>query len=366
MNDYKFGNFICMLREKNGMTQADVANKLGVTPAAVSKWENGSSKPRVEVLFQLAQLLGVRIEELMRGQYITEEALDPEVIKQINERYTYLMKVDNYNSAAVKCRRLLAWIIDWNIIGISVMLLAGIVVAVMSGMFNANAQTTDLTLLFVILLYPICFVLRDMLFGGRSLGKKIMKLAVLDRQTGMQANARKCALRNIFLFIVHIDAIFMLVSGTTIGDRTAHTVVVRSSSLNNNDRTHQITEINKYSSPRRVSTKKTVLTVVGIVALVLILVFSIIFISLSAAKNTEEYKTAYNWFVRSQSFEALGVDESKIWLNKYSLITHSNSDSADITQTAELGFIVNGTSFQITCHKQNNIWSVCNECTKFN
>ena len=53
MNDYKFGNFLCMLREKNGMTQADLASKLGVTPAAVSKWENGSSKPRVEILFQI-------------------------------------------------------------------------------------------------------------------------------------------------------------------------------------------------------------------------------------------------------------------------------------------------------------------------
>ena len=31
MNDYNFGNFLCMLREKNGMTQADVARKLGFT-----------------------------------------------------------------------------------------------------------------------------------------------------------------------------------------------------------------------------------------------------------------------------------------------------------------------------------------------
>ena len=47
MNDYRFGNFVCMLREKKGFTQAEIAQKLGVTPAAVSKWENGSSKPRV-------------------------------------------------------------------------------------------------------------------------------------------------------------------------------------------------------------------------------------------------------------------------------------------------------------------------------
>ncbi|MBO5784376.1 MAG: helix-turn-helix transcriptional regulator, partial [Clostridia bacterium] len=117
MNDYKFGNFLCELREKNGMTQAELANKLGVTPAAVSKWENGSSKPRVEMLFQVAHLLGVRVEELMSGQYIAEEILDPEVLKQINEQYNYLMRVDTYNTVNVIWRRILAWAIDWNIIG---------------------------------------------------------------------------------------------------------------------------------------------------------------------------------------------------------------------------------------------------------
>ncbi len=76
MNDYNFGNFVCMLREKNGLTQADVAERLGVTAAAVSKWENGSSKPRVEVLFKLAEILGVRPEELMAGHYIEGSELD--------------------------------------------------------------------------------------------------------------------------------------------------------------------------------------------------------------------------------------------------------------------------------------------------
>lgn len=78
MNDYNFGNFVCKLREEKGLTQADIAEQLGVTAAAVSKWENGSSKPRVEVLFKLAEILGVRPEELMAGHYIEEnEEKDP-------------------------------------------------------------------------------------------------------------------------------------------------------------------------------------------------------------------------------------------------------------------------------------------------
>lgn len=56
------------------MTQADIAAMLDVTPAAVSKWENGESKPRVEVLFRLAQILGVSPEELMAGEYAGSSA----------------------------------------------------------------------------------------------------------------------------------------------------------------------------------------------------------------------------------------------------------------------------------------------------
>lgn len=365
MNDYKFGNFLCMLREKNGMTQSELANKLGVTPAAVSKWENGSSKPRVEILFQVAHLFGVRAEELMSGQYIPEEKLDPEIVKQINERYTYLMRVDTYNTANVKWRRILAWAIDWNIIGFSVMFLTAFASVMMDSIFHLGSQSMAPVLMFVILLYPVCFVLRDLIFGGRSLGKRIMGLVVLDRQTGMQANASKRALRNLFLLIVHIDVIFMLASGTTIGDRAAHTVVVHKSSLNSDDYRPQITEINKYSAPKKVGTKKTILTIVGVVALALVLLISIIFLGLSTAKKTEEYNVAYNYLIESQAFEDVCVDESKIWFNQYSLTTHSKSDNDDVTQTAEIGFVVKGKTFLVVCHKQNNIWYVCDACTKF-
>ncbi len=365
MNDYKFGNFLCMLREKNGMTQADLANKLGVTPAAVSKWENGSSKPRVEILFQLAHLLGVRAEELMCGEYIAEETLDREAVRQINERYTYLMRVDTYNTASVKWRRLLAWVIDWNIIGFSVIFLAAIVSAVLKSTSYADSGVAALVLMFIMLLYPLCFVFRDLIFCGRSLGKRIMGLVVLDRQTGMQADAGKCALRNLFLFIVQIDVIFMLASGTTLGDRAAHTVVVRKSDFNNNDCIPRISEINKYSAPKKAVTKKTVLIIAGAVVLVLALFISIILLGLSRAKDTEEYKIAYNYLIESQAFEEAGVDESEIRFNRYSLTTYSKPSNDDVTQTAEMGFVVRGRSLRVICHKQNDVWSVCDECTEF-
>lgn len=54
MNDYKFGNFIYDLRKRNGISQSELAELLGVTNKAVSKWENGKAKPKTEILRKMA------------------------------------------------------------------------------------------------------------------------------------------------------------------------------------------------------------------------------------------------------------------------------------------------------------------------
>lgn len=82
MNDYKFGNFIYTLRVENGLTQAEVAQRLGVSAAAVSKWENGSTKPRYEMLLKLAEIFQVSTEELINGEKADREPLEQEPINQ--------------------------------------------------------------------------------------------------------------------------------------------------------------------------------------------------------------------------------------------------------------------------------------------
>lgn len=365
MNDYAFGNFLCMLREKNGMTQAELASKLGVTPAAVSKWENGSSKPRVEVLFQLAQLLGVRAEELMCGHYIPLETVDPEIIRQINERYEYLKKVDAYNTASVKLRRVLSWLIDWVIIWFSVCCFVAFVASVLTHYAEIYTQSVMFFVLLVSLTPLICFVLRDLIFGGRSLGKRIFGLIVLDKQTEAPAKLAKCAIRNIFYFLLPIDIIVLLISGTTIGDRVAHTVVVKKDALLHSDSGHSIEEINKYDPPKKANTKRTVCIVVVSLILGIALLFSTVMIVLSTTKNTEEYKLAYTYLIKSQAFERLNVDESAIRYNRYSLI-HRSQAGTEIIETAEIGFSVKGESFTVVCHKlKNDVWIVCDDCTVF-
>ena len=71
MKNYSFGNYICELREKKGLTQSQLGAKLGVTNKAVSRWENGGAYPSTELMLPLAKELGVSIEDLYKA--VSEE-----------------------------------------------------------------------------------------------------------------------------------------------------------------------------------------------------------------------------------------------------------------------------------------------------
>lgn len=62
------GNRIGMLRRQKGMKQEELAEKLGVTPQAVSKWENDQTCPDIGLLPKLARILGVSVDELLTGK----------------------------------------------------------------------------------------------------------------------------------------------------------------------------------------------------------------------------------------------------------------------------------------------------------
>ena len=189
MNDYNFGNFVCMLREKKGLTQADIAEQLGVTAAAVSKWENGSSKPRVEVLFKLAEILGVRPEELMAGHYIEGSELDPEAVKNINERYEYLRRIDAYNTTETKIRRLAAALCDWLIIGGAELLILMVFVFAFFDRIEANDQGIALLMMPIMLAYPLIFVTRQGA-DGKDKVCQIITFGTLSAKAAIKAVAR--------------------------------------------------------------------------------------------------------------------------------------------------------------------------------
>ncbi|MDD6466662.1 MAG: helix-turn-helix transcriptional regulator [Erysipelotrichaceae bacterium] len=66
MNKQTFGNTIARLRKENGMTQLELAEKMGVTDKAVSKWERDLSYPDINSIAKLAEIFNVSVDELMQ------------------------------------------------------------------------------------------------------------------------------------------------------------------------------------------------------------------------------------------------------------------------------------------------------------
>ena len=62
------GSRIARFRKANGMTQEDLANLMGVSSQAVSKWENDASCPDISLLPQLSKVLGITTDELLTGK----------------------------------------------------------------------------------------------------------------------------------------------------------------------------------------------------------------------------------------------------------------------------------------------------------
>ena len=79
------GMRIALLRKQKPMTQEELAEKMGVSSQAVSKWENDVSCPDIQLLPRLARLLGVTVDELLSGKSQDVQMLRPEERKSLDQ-----------------------------------------------------------------------------------------------------------------------------------------------------------------------------------------------------------------------------------------------------------------------------------------
>ena len=97
MNQEKTGKFIAELRKENNMTQIELANKLGITDRAVSKWENGRGLPDVSLFEPLCKEFNISVNELLKGEKIKEtdaEHLSAETMISYNK---YIKRKEKQN-----------------------------------------------------------------------------------------------------------------------------------------------------------------------------------------------------------------------------------------------------------------------------
>ena len=85
MNQIKIGKFIAQRRKNAGLTQIQLAEKLGITDRAVSKWENGKAMPDSSIMLELCDLLKITVNDLLSGEVVTMENYNKELENNLLE-----------------------------------------------------------------------------------------------------------------------------------------------------------------------------------------------------------------------------------------------------------------------------------------
>ena len=87
MNQVKIGKFIKEKRKEKKITQDELAEDLGVTNRAISKWENGNCMPDSGIIPDLCKILGITINDLFHGEIIDKKDNDKQMEKYLLEIY---------------------------------------------------------------------------------------------------------------------------------------------------------------------------------------------------------------------------------------------------------------------------------------
>lgn len=85
MDLVKIGRFIAERRKAQGLTQARLAELLGITDRAVSKWENGKSLPDASIMLELCRILQISVNDLLCGEVVCVEHRNEQTEKNLLE-----------------------------------------------------------------------------------------------------------------------------------------------------------------------------------------------------------------------------------------------------------------------------------------
>ena len=85
MDQIKIGRFIAEQRKKANLTQMQLAEKLGITDRAVSKWETGRAMPDSSIMLSLCGILNVTVNDLLSGEVISMENYNKESERNLLE-----------------------------------------------------------------------------------------------------------------------------------------------------------------------------------------------------------------------------------------------------------------------------------------
>lgn len=150
MDQIKIGKFIASCRKEQGMTQAALAEKLGISDQAVSKWESGKSMPDLDKISELCGYLGIDVNELLSGEKLTMEQYKEHAERNLIETlssssFTLKEKIEFYKKKWLK-----------EHIAFMVMLAVIIVAMLVAGVIMKNSVIIAIA----VVLFPVFHVIR--------------------------------------------------------------------------------------------------------------------------------------------------------------------------------------------------------------
>ena len=149
MNQIKIGRFIAECRKNVSLTQMQLAEKLGITDKAISKWERGLSLPDTAIMLELCDILGISVNELLNGEKISMENNN-----QKNEQLLLEMAKE------LEKKNKTIWVSMWAIMIVSMTALFAGILAAAFLMPEGVWQLVTILIICVVFLIPCFYALK--------------------------------------------------------------------------------------------------------------------------------------------------------------------------------------------------------------
>ena len=149
MDQIKIGRFIAACRKRANLTQLQLADKLGITDKAISKWERGITMPDTSIMLELCDILGISVNELLSGEKINMENNN-----QKNEQ----LLLDMAKELEKKNKTI--WNSMWTIMTVSIIGLIGGLAIIAFFMPEGPWQLVAILVLCVLFLIPCFYALK--------------------------------------------------------------------------------------------------------------------------------------------------------------------------------------------------------------
>ena len=149
MNQIKIGKFISECRKNKNLTQLQLAEKLGITDRAISKWECGKSMPDASIMLELCDILGINVNELLSGE---------KNIMENNDQKNEQLLLDMTEELERKSKTI--WTSMWIIMSVCIIALLGGMTLVAFLMPEGVWQLVAIIGLVVVFLIPCFYALK--------------------------------------------------------------------------------------------------------------------------------------------------------------------------------------------------------------